>query len=175
MSWDVYLFNLLNQQAGKSVCLDSFAIFFAQYLGYFLIAVLVLFLLKNSKRYWPMVGKALAAAVLSRLIITEIIRFFWERPRPFIENQVNLILGHEATGSFPSGHSAFFFAISFVIYSYNKKAGILFFVASFLISLARIFAGVHWPADVMGGILVGILSGWIILLLSRRFSSDSER
>src|SRR4030042_1195681 len=173
MNWNVTVFNFLNQYAGENVCLDSLAIFFAEYLGYFLVAILILFLLKDTKKYWPMTAMALAAAVISRFIITEIIRFFWERSRPFVDNTVNLILGHDATNSFPSGHAAFFFAISTVVYSYNKKAGTLFLIASFLISLARVFAGVHWPTDIIGGALVGILSGWIILLLFRRSSLSS--
>jgi len=175
MNWDITVFNFLNQYAGKDVCFDSLAIFLAEYLGYFLVAILILLLLKNARRYWLMTAMALAAAVLSRFVITEIIRFLWERPRPFVDNTVNLILGHDATGSFPSGHAAFFFAISTVVYSHNKKAGTLFFIASFLISLARVFAGVHWLTDIIGGALVGMLSGWIILLLSRRFSLDSKK
>ncbi len=168
MNWDVSVFNFLNQYAGKNICLDSLAIFFAEYLGYFLVAILILFLLKDTKKYWPMTTMALVAAVLSRFVITEIIRFFWERSRPFVDNTVNLILEHEATSSFPSGHAAFFFAMSTVVYSYNKKAGTLFIIASFLISLARVFAGVHWPTDIIGGALVGILSGWLVIKFLKR-------
>jgi len=168
MNWDVTVFNFLNQYAGKNICLDSLAIFFAEYLGYFLVAILILFLLKDTKKYWPMTAMALAAAVLSRFIITEIIRFFWERSRPFVDNTVNLILGHETTSSFPSGHAAFFFAISTVVYFYNKKAGTLFLIASFLISLARVFAGVHWSTDIIGGALVGIFSGWLLVKFLKR-------
>jgi len=168
MNLDITVFNLLNQYAGESVCLDSLAIFFAEYLGYFLVAILILFLLIDTKRYWLVVAMALAAAVLSRFVITEIIRFFWERSRPFVGNTVNLILGHEATSSFPSGHAAFFFAISTVVYSYNKKTGTLFMIASFLISLARVFAGVHWPTDIIGGALVGIFSGWLVTKFFRK-------
>lgn len=166
---DYFIFQKINGLAGKSVCLDSLAIFFSEYLGYFLVAILFLFLLKNSKKYWPMVAKGLISAVLARFGFTELIRLFWDRPRPFVENNVNLLLSHATTSSFPSGHAAFYFALSTIVYFYNKKAGILFLFASFLISISRVFVGVHWPSDILVGAIVGIFSGWLINLIFSKF------
>jgi len=198
---DLIFFQKINQFAGKWPLLDNLAIFFAEYLGYILILILLFFLTtrviakggdeaaaslttrviakggdtaaasltKDSKKYWPIIAQAILAAVLARFGITELIRFFWERPRPFIENNVNLLLSHSATGSFPSGHAAFFFALSAVVYFYNKKTGFFFFLASFLISISRVFCGVHWPSDIIAGAAIGIFSGWIIRLFSQKF------
>jgi len=94
-------------------------------------------------------------------VIVELIRWIWQRPRPFVQNNVNLLLTHNAS-AFPSGHAAFFFAVSTIVYFYNKKAGILFFIASFLICLARVFSGIHWPLDILAGAIVGVLSGWVV-------------
>jgi undecaprenyl-diphosphatase len=175
MNLDSLIFSKINDLAGKSVCFDSFAIFCADYLGYVLIFILILFLLKDYKKYWQFVLKALVAAVLSRFVITELIRFFWEKPRPFIENNVNLLIGHEASSSFPSGHAAFYFALSTVVYFYNKKLGILFLISSVLISLSRVFVGVHWPSDILAGAIVGIFSGWLIVKLSKRFFLNKQQ
>lgn len=159
---DFVIFSKINSFAGKYVCLDFFAIFCAEYLGYFLIVILFLLLLKDFKKYWPMTLKGLGAAILARFGIVELIRFLWERPRPFIENHVNLIINHINSSSFPSGHAAFFFALSTVVYFYNKKTGTLFFIASFLISISRVFCGIHWPSDIIAGALIGIFSGWLV-------------
>ncbi len=166
MNLDFYIFNSINQFAGKSVCLDSLVVFFAEYLGYFL-AVSVIFLFWKK---WKIIVQSFSAAIIARFGIVELIRFFWHRSRPFIENNVNLLLNHENSYSFPSGHATFFFALSFVIYKYNKKAGIFFFIASFLISVARVFCGVHWPSDILAGAIVGIIIGWFVLFLDRKFS-----
>jgi undecaprenyl-diphosphatase len=163
--FDYLVFEKINSLAGKYPVLDAMAIFFAKYFDYFLIFIVFLFLLKNFKKYWRPVVKTVSAGVLARLGFTEIIRFFYKRPRPFVENKVNLLFNHSSSSSFPSGHAAFYFAVSIIIYSYNKKAGYLFFIASFLISLSRVFVGIHWPSDILGGAIVGIISGIIILKL----------
>ena len=176
MAFDLYLFQTINQFAGRFSWLDSLAVFFARYFEFFLILVLALFLAKDYKKYWRMVVQAAASAILARLVIVELIRWLWPRTRPFVENNVNLLFNYNpSAASFPSGHAAFYFAIAAVIYFYNKKIGILFFLAAFLISLARIFVGVHWPSDIIAGALVGIFSGWLIILFSRRFFPSSGK
>ncbi len=170
MNVDFYLFEKINQFAGRFPFLDNIAIFFAKYFEYFLIFFLLLFLIKNFKKYWLMIIQSFVAAILSRFVITNIIRWIWERPRPFVGNNVNLLLSHDSSSSFPSGHAAFYFAIATIVYFYNKKIGVLFFVASFLISLARVFSGVHWPSDILVGALVGIFSGWLVFKITKRFN-----
>lgn len=177
---DNYIFSFLNSFAGRWEALDAVAVFFAGYFEYVLIFCFLLFLAKDFKKYWPMVIRAFGAAVLARFIISEIIRWLWERPRPFAENSVNLLIQHPATASFPSGHAAFYFAIATVIFLYYKKiypvtkrsfwcgVGLLFFLAAFLISFARVFGGIHWPSDILAGALVGILSGWLVVKLSNK-------
>jgi len=169
---DYSIFQQINRFAGRWYFLDSLGIFLAKYLGYFLIFFLLLFLIKDFKKHLPMVIKGFLAAILARLGFVELIRFLWHRPRPFIENNIHLLLEHSASSSFPSGHAAFFFALSTVVYFYNKKAGYLFFLASFLISISRVFCGIHWPSDILAGAAIGIFSGWLIILFSQRFFSN---
>lgn len=172
---DYLIFEKINSLAGKYPWLDAICIFFAKYFDYFLIFIVFLFLLKNFKKYWRPVIKTVSAGVLARLVFTEMIRFFYKRPRPFVENKVNLLLDRSLSPSFPSGHAAFYFAMATVVLLYCKKvyprpkfwwgAGLLFFLASFLISLSRVFIGIHWPSDILGGAIIGVISGFIILKL----------
>lgn len=166
--FNYFVFENINQFAGKYLWLDTLGIFFAKYLGYFLVLFLILFLIRNFRKYWPMISRAFGAGILSRLIITEIIRFLYPVSRPFIGNNINLLFNYSATSSFPSGHAAFYFALSTTIYFYNKKTGFLFLVASFLISISRVFVGVHWPLDVLAGAIVGIFSAWLIIYVLNR-------
>ncbi|MBU2579092.1 phosphatase PAP2 family protein [Patescibacteria group bacterium] len=166
MNIDFYFFSHINNLAGKYFWLDVLAIFLAKYLAYFLVIAVFLFLLKNPKRYWSMLVKALLAVVLAYFGFLKIIHWFWYSPRPFIENPVNLLLFHSDTSSFPSGHAVCFFALSSLIYFYNKKIGIIFLIFSFLMGLARVFCGVHWPSDILAGAVIGIFSAWLIKNIS---------
>ena len=147
--------------------MDLIIIFSAKYLGYILLAVFVILFLRNRDKYFFFVP--LVSALLSRFGFTELIRFLYFRPRPFVEQDINSLIAHAPTASFPSGHAAFFFALSAGVYSYNKKAGLWFFAASAAIGFARVLAGVHYFTDVLGGLAVGVFSFWLIRLLYSRF------
>ena len=172
---DLYLFQKINGLAGNWPFLDALGIFFAKYFEYILVASVILMFGKK----WKIIFQAFLAAGIARLAIVNIIRWIVRRPRPFVENHVNLLLDKTVESSFPSGHAAFYFAIATVVFLYYKKvyprpkfwwgAGIAFFAASFLISLSRVFSGIHWPSDILAGAIVGIFSGFAIDFLSKRY------
>ena len=170
---DSYFFHFLNQWAGQWIRLDTLTIFVAIFLPYWLVVFLIGWLI--WKKTIKMIVVSLVAALFSRFIITEIIRWFYYQPRPFVTEQVNQLVEHSTSGSFPSGHAAFLFALSMVIYLHNKKAGWVFFTASFLICLARIFTGLHYPSDILAGTLIGLFFGWLIYFLwCRRRESNPQ-
>lgn len=171
MTFDVYIFQLINQFAGKWFWLDNLAIFFAEYFGYLLTALVFLFFWRK----WKIIFQAFFAAILARLIFVNFIRWLIPRTRPFVENNINLLLEPKNTLAFPSGHAGFYFALSTIIYFYNKKIGVLFYLASFLISFARVFSGVHWLSDIIVGALVGIFSGYLVIVFSRKFFPDNGK
>ena len=165
---DYLIFQQINNLALKNLYLDEAAIFCASFLGYILIGTLLILLINNFKKDYKTVTLAFISGIFSRFVV-EITRFIWHRPRPFIGNQVNLLINHSPSASFPSGHATFFFALSTLIYFYNKKIGILFLIASFFISISRVFCGIHWPTDILAGALVGILSALIIKKIFGKF------
>ena len=159
---DYLITQQLNAFLLKYFWFDTLVIFLAKYLAYVLGIGVLLFLLINFRKYLPMIVKGFGAAVLARYGITELIRFLWPRARPFLEGNFNLLLERVNESAFPSGHAAFFFALSLIVYFYNKKAGILFFIASALMGVSRVFIGLHWPTDILGGVVVGLFSAWLI-------------
>jgi membrane-associated phospholipid phosphatase len=161
---DLYLFQLINNLAGRWLILDYLGIFFAKYLAYLLIIFVFFVFFKK----WKIIFQIFLAGILARFGLVELLRWIFQRPRPFQEIEVNLLLDPVWQPAFPSGHAAFFFALSTVIYFFNKKAGLLFFLASLLIGLFRVFCGVHWPTDILAGMAVGIFSGWLIFKIFRR-------
>jgi len=168
MNLDFLIFQSLNRIAGKMPFLDSLAIFFAQYAGYLLLLILLVFLLRNFKKHKKPTILSLSAAIFSRFVVTELIRYLYFRPRPFVVSSANLLILHNPTASFPSGHASFYFALSTVIYFFNKKLGALFLIISFLIGVFRIYCGLHWPSDILVGAVVGVFVGWLFVRLLKK-------
>lgn len=167
MNLDILIFQQINGWATHWAVLDAVGIFFAEYLQYVFGAAVIWLFRKNIKAViW-----SVAAAVLAKFGVVALIRLLFARSRPFVENHINLLIKEVDEPSFPSGHAAFFFALSTVIYSYNKKAGVMAFIASLLISFSRVFVGVHWPSDILIGAVVGVFCGWFTVKLTKKLSS----
>ena len=169
---DLIIFNYINQFALRWIWLDTIGIFFAYFFEYVLVICLFLYLFINFKKRWKAISAAFISAILARFVIVNLIRLFWQRQRPFLENNVNLLVNyfnHYKEPSFPSGHTAFYFALATVIFYKNKIIGSLLFIGAFLICLGRVFIGIHWPSDILAGAVIGILVGWLVNKIFKKF------
>ena len=163
------LFNYIHNFSGRSAIFDGVGIFFANYLIYFLIlGFLFLVLAENgSRRKLYRFAEGALATLLARGIVTEVIRFFYHHPRPFaFYGFVPLVA--ESGSSFPSGHMTFLFALATAVWYANRRWGMLYFILSAAVGVARIYVGVHWPLDVLGGGVIGVLCAILIHRLLRQ-------
>ncbi|MDO8560771.1 MAG: phosphatase PAP2 family protein [bacterium] len=170
---DIKIFFFLNNLAEQSPVFDWLVIFFAAYLQYILIALFLLFLAKvhSLQEKLHIFWVTAISVIISRLIITEFIRFLYHRPRPFLVYQAHQLMAENAY-SFPSGHATFFFAFSTAIYCYNKRWGAWLYAASILMGLARVIAGVHYPSDILGGALIGIIIGYAVFRIAKTINKS---
>jgi len=176
MAFDLQLFNFVYKLSNFSSIVNVVGIFFAKYLAYILVFILIVFILrqKNIKQKFTFFLYFLFGGIVSRFIFVPFLRYFIHRPRPFEFLKFSPLIS-ESGWSFPSGHISFFFALSFILLAFNKKWGIYFMVFSLLMGVARIFVGVHWPTDILGGIIVGYLTFLIFkyLFLNRDLNSKT--
>lgn len=175
MAFDTQLFYALNDLAGKSSFFDWIVVFFASYVAYVLIVffLVLLFFFKYTKsEKLRMFLTAAVSVAVSRLCVTEFIRFFYHRPRPFLALQVNQLLTSNEW-SFPSGHATFFFAMATAVYLHDKKLGIVFFVATVLMTASRVIAGIHYPSDIAGGAIIGVTVTYAVFYLIRIYSTKN--
>ena len=113
--------------------------------------------------------KKLAALLLSLLINNIILKNLVARTRPYemVEGLVPLI-GRPRDYSFPSGHTGSSFASAWVLFRKLPAGyGISALVLAGLIGISRLYVGVHYPTDVLFGVLGGIVSGSIAMLMLR--------
>jgi len=157
------IFIFLNNLTGASFGLDFLFYFFAEIMPIVMLLPFLYLLISSVKKNGYLIGEIMLAGLFARYLLVEIGRYFFPRTRPFIFlEDVNLLLPYKESLSFPSGHTAFVFAISTAIYLKNKKIGKIFYLLSLLVGLSRIVTGVHWPLDIFTGALLGIAAGIII-------------
>ena len=77
-------------------------------------------------------------------------------------------LGHVPKDpSFPSGHTTIAFAAATVLSYYRPRWAPAFFLLAVAIGFSRVYVGVHYPLDVLGGAILGLLVGGIVIALLR--------
>lgn len=112
---------------------------------------------------------SILALLVSLLINNMILKNLVARTRPYdmVEGLVPLI-GKPRDYSFPSGHTGSSFASAWVLYrKLPGKFGIPALVLAGLIGISRLYVGVHYPTDVLFGVVGGIVSGCIAMLAFR--------
>lgn len=176
MVWlDERLFFLINGLAGRS---DGVDWFMKLVVGeYFIPVAMVMVLLamwflgkdarvreRNQRAVWgALIGAGLACAIV------QICNWFFDPLRPFDiygvypAGQVYLLFYQPNDPSFPSNTAAVGFAFAMGAWFGNRKVGYLFFLLALLWSFARVYCGVHFPLDVIGGAAIGILTSFAAL------------
>lgn len=135
------------------------------YHGIFLIILSILLMLfKKTRRF----GTAVLLGLGVGLLLTNcVLKVLVARPRPFSDPsspfyQMWLLVGQniETDKSFPSGHTTAAFAASTAIYLVgDKRISWTAFIFGLLMAVARIYLCVHFPSDVLGGLISGIIAG----------------
>lgn len=168
--FDIYILQFIQNNMHTPV-LDKLMIF-ATKLGnngliWIFISILLVIISKKHKKAGFVTLLALfIGAMLGEVIIKHIV----QRPRPFLEmNTIKLLIPKPKSFSFPSGHTTAAFAAVVVLSRYFKKYSIEFFILAFLIAFSRMYLCVHYPTDVLAGIILGIISGKIALGIASKF------
>lgn len=111
------------------------------------------------------VGAALAVALVLSRVAAEI----FPEERPFTTHpDLQPLVGHDPGQSFPSDHSLAAFGIAFAVGAFiSWRWGAPLVAVAALIGLARVYVGVHYPADVLGSALIAALAVTGVALVAR--------
>lgn len=132
--------------------------------GLFWILISLIFLFKKNYRKVGIIS--IIALMINFLLGEVILKNLIQRPRPFVTHPDLKLLIHAPTSfSCPSGHTSASFAVAFVIAYYLKKLAAPALIIASLISLSRIYLLVHYPSDILAGILLGLVSCILSILI----------
>lgn len=124
------------------------------FFNYFLVGVVYLsilyFLLKGDRRF----ALRLLLALLLAWGVSYLIKTLFYFPRPYISLGLEPLYSHPTDGTFPSGHTATTFAISFAVFRKHRRLGFNLLVISCLVAATRVVYSYHSWLDVLGGIIL---------------------
>ncbi|BBS13116.1 TPA: undecaprenyl-diphosphate phosphatase [Klebsiella aerogenes] len=149
------LFALINATPASSWWAIEVATFIAKDL-IIIVPLLVVALWLWGPNQRQLVFKVMLALALS-LSISWVIGHLFPHDRPFVDGVGYNFLHHAADDSFPSDHGTviFTFALAFLFW-HRVWSGALLLVIASAIAWSRVYLGVHWPLDMLGGLLAGM-------------------
>ena len=107
---------------------------------------------------------ALTSMALSNSVVF-MLNFFYFRPRPFVNDDVAMLFYKPTDSSFPSNAVAAVFGLAFGIWGVNRRLGWVAILAASLYGLARVYAGVHYPLDILAGAAIAAVVTYLVFRL----------
>lgn len=136
------------------------------------IAIAIVMMFFRKTRSW---GLILLLSMLLGLIIGEVVlKNIICRIRPCNLVEVSMLIEKPSSYSFPSGHTCSSFAAATVLMKMDKRFGIPALVLAFLIGFSRLYNYVHFPTDVLCGALLGVVCGFVMCLLFKKFGWQNK-
>ncbi len=127
--------------------------------------VVYFFVTKKKIAVWRLVWLSFFSAILAWFLVS-LFKYNFPSPRPFeVYDNLRPLFTTARGDAFPSGHATFLGALSAGVFLQRRKLGLIFILGAIIVSLARVLANVHWPVDVIVGLLFGVLVAIIVRLI----------
>lgn len=133
------------------------------YLTFFLMLILAFKAEVQEKKALLLIILAIPIAIL----LIKIIHLLYFEPRPFVTLNFSPLVDSKTDASFPSRHATIMATIAFAYIYFRSKWSYLFVVLAILVGISRVYVGVHYPLDILGGIAVAIVAIFFGLTFAR--------
>ncbi|MBU6112758.1 undecaprenyl-diphosphatase [Mammaliicoccus lentus] len=163
---NIELFRMFNDLGKEVMFLNPIMIFFAKYMKYFLLFGIIMYWFTRKRENRIMIISSMFAFVVAE-VFGAIAGAIHSNNQPFAElSNVNQLIGHAIDNSFPSDHAIEFFSICITFLLFKKNLRYVWLAIAILVSISRVWVGVHYPADILVGAILGIIGAalcyWII-------------
>ncbi|MEE8518620.1 MAG: phosphatase PAP2 family protein, partial [Dehalococcoidia bacterium] len=99
--------------------------------------------------------------------LTAAVNGLWARDRPFVDSDLELLFYRPTDSSFPANVAAVGFGLATAVFLRHRRVGLALYLLAFLWGFARVYAGVHYPTDILAGALIGIVAALAAALVVR--------
>lgn len=131
-----------------------------------LIWIIISLVLMITPKYRKVGIMAICALILTTIIGEGLLKNLVKRQRPFtFLSDIELLISAPTSYSFPSGHTGSSFAVAGILGSQIKKSRFYVFTLAILIAFSRMYLYVHYPQDIIAGIILGLCSAQIVLYI----------
>jgi len=113
-------------------------------------------------------------STISVIVFSLVLKELFLVPRPFLADGTDALAGLSYYSSLPSIHAGIAFALATTTTLHQKKLGVLLFTIAALISVGRVMAYVHYPIDIILGMLIGVLTGVIFNQIHIKFRKSKR-
>ncbi|MFH1292458.1 MAG: phosphatase PAP2 family protein [bacterium] len=170
MNWNQTLFFKIHDLAGKNKFLDAFSVFGGRWLIYLVILLYFLYwlLVQNVFSFLLFILMAIfTAGWLVGLLLNYLLHLIVRKPRPYsaypdkVKPLFIPFIGKQK--SFPSDHAMTVFLPAMIFLFLSPQLCLFFTLLALWVCWGRIYAGVHYPADILGGIFVSCISSSLIV------------
>lgn len=128
--------------------------------------ILLSFLLLMNKKTRSIGMVTLGVLILSTIMGEGIFKHIFQRPRPYANfPSISLLIDKSSAYSFPSGHTTSSFAVAYVINKYLKRFAPWVWMSAITIAFSRIYLFMHYPSDILAGMILGLLCGKVTTCL----------
>lgn len=136
---------------------------------FWILVALGLIITKKYRNYGWMMAAAMA---LGLILGNGLLKNLIARPRPFAVAPIgDLLIAFPKDWSFPSGHTLVSFEAAGILLYMNKKAGIFALVVAACIAFSRMYLYVHYPTDILGGLLLALFNVFVVIKVYEHFTN----
>lgn len=163
-----HLFQLINARAGSNDSLDDVLEWAANWLIYVMagLALVPVLVALRAGRRADLVRVAVSLPLA--FAVGQLVALGSDEVRPFQTHVVHQLIPHDAGGSLPSDHATAAFTVAFAIGAFlSVRWGMALSVLAAAIGFARVWAGIHYPGDILAGAVIGAGCVLIVALAGR--------
>jgi undecaprenyl-diphosphatase len=156
------LFRLINDLGKQHTFFNPIFVFIAEYMVIFLALAVIIFWVTRIKQNRIMIICGSITFVIAEIVGKLAGKIHFNK-QPFAElTNVNQLIEKAVDNSFPSDHTILFFSFCMTFWLFRGGKGFFWFLLAFLVGISRIWVGVHYPADIMVGVIISTISAFLV-------------